>query len=360
MNTVMNDIEELYIKIANKYGKFFYDSYLQDEKNLINASALNNFEIESKRKDLISKQEIVYKTMYDELKLFDSINVPIIGLKGLFLKNLYYDSLPRKFGDIDILVSSDNAKPLYNGLRKLGYHIEYKTLYDNPIINMNIIPKFYMDNTQTLMLINPKKKISIDIHSNLNITNAHFVKSETKFNTDELFSNSIPFDDFTNIYALEPHDNLCFLFRHLLKHHVFYGKTQSGLETPLQLVIDLALIINSDDFNEDTLLKKTQKYNIIPEAIFCLNLYNKIFINSKQIDILPYLSILDNIKYKIKWKPILLASLNMKVEDVMVGNYKDYFPKLQRAVEFSKIFNNKVLEWVIQGFIVSFSIEKLL
>ena len=50
----------------------------------------------------------------------------------------------------------------------------------------------------------------------------------------------------------------------------------------------------------------------------------------------------------------------MKVEDVMVGNYKDYFPKLQRAVEFSKIFNNKVLEWVIQGFIVSFSIEKLL
>lgn len=38
----------------------------------------------------------------------------------------------------------------------------------------------------------------------------------------------------------------------------FYGKTQTGLGTPIQHVLDLAVIINSDDF-DDTLLYERAK-----------------------------------------------------------------------------------------------------
>ena len=62
-------------------------------------------------------------------------------------------------------------------------------MYDNPFISMKFIPDKYMDNTQTLMLKNKNNGVPIDLHSNLNITNAHFTKSNTKFDTDEFFKN---------------------------------------------------------------------------------------------------------------------------------------------------------------------------
>ena len=210
------------------------------------------------------------------------------------------------------------------------------------------------------MMINSKKNISIDIHSNLNITNAHFINSPTKFDTKILFDNSVPFETYKNIRTLELHDNLCILFRHLLKHHVFYGKTQMGLQTPIQHVLDLAVLINSNDFDIDMLFKRVIKYNIVPEAIFCLNLYNKIFKSCKQIDIIPYLNYLNKINYKFTWKPVLMGSLDMDVEDVMIGNYEKKFPKLQHAVNFSQSMPSEFLNWLCQSFIISFSIKYLL
>lgn len=60
-----------------------------------------------------------------------------------------------------------------------------------------------MDNTQTLMLKNKNNGVPIDLHSNLNITNAHFTKSNTKFDTDEFFKNSKPFKSYKNIRVLK-------------------------------------------------------------------------------------------------------------------------------------------------------------
>lgn len=357
---IINDIKNLIENIKNSYDKELYDVYLNKNQNLAAVPFDDSFEIVQKRNLLLSKQRILSEKILDELNLFDCLDVPIIGLKGVFLKNKYYCLIDRSFDDIDILVSSINAKKMYNGLRELGYHIELKTMYDNPIINMKMIPEYYMNNTQTLMMINSKKNISIDIHSNLNITNAHFINSPTKFDTKILFDNSVPFETYKNIRTLELHDNLCILFRHLLKHHVFYGKTQMGLQTPIQHVLDLAVLINSNDFDIDMLFKRVIKYNIVPEAIFCLNLYNKIFKSCKQIDIIPYLNYLNKINYKFTWKPVLMGSLDMDVEDVMIGNYEKKFPKLQHAVNFSQSMPSEFLNWLCQSFIISFSIKYLL
>jgi hypothetical protein len=141
---------------------------------------------------------------------------------------------------------------------------------------------------------------------------------------------------------------------------VFYAKTQTGLETDIQNVLDLAVMINSDTFGEDNLFKKAIQYNIIPEAIFCLNLYNRIFTSGKQIDLSLYIEKLNEIRYKIKWKPLLMASLDMRIDDLMIGDFHKEFPKLQRAVERSQAIPYYWIDWFIQGFIIGSSIESLL
>ena len=292
-NNIMNDIQNFFELLKNSYDFNNYLSYVKQDKNLATYKSIDKNEIVEKRKKLLLQQNNFENKVYEELLFFDTINVPIIGMKGLFLKKKYYRNIERVFDDIDVLVSSDNVQSFYKHLLKRGYHIKYKTMYDNPIFNMEFFPRTYMDNTQTLMMYNSHNKISIDIHSNLNITNAHFVKSLTKFDTKILYENSIQFGNFKNIKSLELHDNLCVLFRHLLKHHVFYGKTQTGLQTPLQHVLDLAVLINSYEFDENKLFNNSIKYGIVPETIFCLNLYNKIFINCKEVNILPYLNELE-------------------------------------------------------------------
>ncbi len=360
MFSIYDDIQNFFelIKNSNVYNNYL--SYLEKDKNLATCGIIEESEVVEKRTNMLMQQKNFDKKVHEELLLFDSINIPIIGIKGLFLKNKYYGNIERVFDDIDILVSSDNAQNLYKELLKLGYHIKFKTMYDNPIFNMKFFPKTYMDNTQTLMMFNTHKKVSIDIHSNLNITNAHFVKSTTKFDTNIFFENSIQFGDYKNIKCLELHDNLCVLFRHLLKHHVFYGKTQTGLETPLQHILDLAVLINSNEFEEDKLFIVSTKYNIVPEALFCLNLYNKIFKSCKKVEISPYLNKLENINYEFTWKPILMASLNMSIEDLMIGNYGNEFPKLQKAVSISQSIPIGILDWLCQAFIISFSVKYLL
>ena len=261
MENLLNDIHKLNELITNSKGIQKSNAYISKKKNIGTAVYNKNKQIEEKQIDLLYKQKIFNEVVCNELDKFDRINIPIIGMKGVFIQHEYYKSLDRVFDDIDILVPSYNAQSFYEGLKNIGYRIELRTMYDNPFISMKFIPDKYMDNTQTLMLKNKNNGVPIDLHSNLNITNAHFTKSNTKFDTDEFFKNSKPFKSYKNIRVFEKYDNLCVLIRHLMKHHVFYGKTQTGLGTPIQHVLDLAVIINSDDF-DDTLLYDRAK-NII-------------------------------------------------------------------------------------------------
>lgn len=359
MNLLIKDVENVLKRMEILHKEKFYSIYLKKNKNLMFFKSTANPEIVDKKEKLKQNQERVEKKIFDELVIIDQFNIPLIGMKGCFLKKKYYNKETRSFSDIDILVNSCNVYELYRNLKNIGYHIEYKTMYDNPLFNMYVFPQKYMDNTQTLMLVNPQKNISIDIHCNLNITNAHFVKSDTKFDTDVFFRNSIPFENFNNIRVLDIHDDLCVLFRHLLKHHVFYGKTQTGLHTSIQHVLDIAMIINSVNFDADLLLEKAVKYNIIPETIFCLNLYNKIFLSQKSIDLSPYLSVLRQLTLP-KWAPILMASLNMKIEDLLIGDFREYFPKLQKAVEKSQSLPNRTLDWIVQALFISLNISRFL
>lgn len=355
----INDIQSLYTIIMNKYGISALEKYLQENQNLIFAETLPSEKLVIAKESLLRQQKNFHKRVQMEIELLDNIGIEFIGLKGIFLNNSYYKNVQRSYGDIDILVKSENAGDFYKKLKQIGYRIQLKTMYDSPILNMKICPKYYMDHTQTLMLIN-KKNIEIDLHSNLNITNAHFTKTDVKFNTNYFFNNAIKFENYKNIYQLETYDCLCFLFRHLLKHHVFYGKTQTGLATPVQLVLDLAFIINSENFDITKLYSRIIEYNVIPEAIYSLNLYNKLFKNSGQkIDLFPLINKLKSCSYHIKWAPILEVSLQMDIEDLMVGNFSSQFPMLYRVISKCEELP-PTLNYLIQGFLVNPFVPKLL
>ena len=202
MENLLNDIHKLNELITNSKGIQKSNAYISKKKNIGTAVYNKNKQIEEKQIDLLYKQKIFNEVVCNELDKFDRINIPIIGMKGVFIQHEYYKSLDRVFDDIDILVPSYNAQSFYEGLKNIGYRIELRTMYDNPFISMKFIPDKYMDNTQTLMLKNKNNGVPIDLHSNLNITNAHFTKSNTKFDTDEFFKNSKPFKSYKNIRCL--------------------------------------------------------------------------------------------------------------------------------------------------------------
>lgn len=358
MERIISDLNN-FVESTNKYyGSELYKDYYRQDKNLV--AIYNEKELLKRKQELLKGQRLIDKNIIDEIKKFDSFGIPIIGLKGLFIKELFYNGIDRVYDDIDLLVSSENAYALYKKLYSIGYRIENKTLYDFPHTKMYLFPQKYMDTTQTLMLHNKANGVSIDLHSNLNITNIHLLDYKTKIDTKKLFNHSESYLDFNNIRVLELHDNLCFLFRHLLKHHVFYGKTQMGLSTPIQHILDISLIINSPFFDECFLLSKVLEYNILLEAVFCLNIYNKIFYNCRQIELESYLKYISSNEISQKWFPILKTSLKMNVEDIMIGNFKSNFPKLQKAVEFSRSLPTDIPNWLIQTFIISIFIEKFL
>ena len=360
MEKLLFDIQKLLESMHYSIEEEKFNAYLFDKKNLSTAKYYNNNKVREKREQLIFEQNKFNDAIYNALNEFDKMNIPIIGIKGIFVKDEYYNSFDRLFDDIDLLISSADAKNFFQGLKKLNYHIVWRTLYDFPNTCMRLIPQKYMDNTQTLMLKNSNNNIEIDLHSNLNITNAHFTNSTTKFVTEELFKNSIPFKNYKNIRVFEIHDNICVLVRHLMKHHIFYGKTQSGLSTPIQHVLDLAFMLNSNNFNSEMLLSKSIDYNIVSETMFCLNIYNKIFKSGNMIDISPFLNALKKAKGEFKWQKILTASLSMNVEDLMIGNFKENFPKLQDAVDFCESLHPDALNWCLQALVLSLNIDKLI
>lgn len=342
------DVVVLLNKMKTNQDPVKYHSYIQLKKNIIYSND-ENIKIIKTKEEILKKQKSKEIIVKEELQKFDEFGIPFIGMKGPFIKSEYYGTIPRIYNDLDLLVSSDNAQCLYYNLKHLGYRIKTKTMYDNPVFNMKYIPKKYMENTQTLMMINKSNGISIDMHSNLNITNAHFVKTSSNFSTCELFKNSQKFEHYNNILQLELHDNLCFVIRHLLKHHIFYGKTQTGLRTILQHLMDFAVLLNSTNFSEEIFKKKIIEYNIIPETIFCILLYNNIFISGRKINISDYISLFNSSNEPCKWYPIIEASLKMDITDIIIGNYEKYFPKIYKSVEFCQNIPNYKIGWTIQA-----------
>lgn len=50
----------------------------------------------------------------------------------------------------------------------------------------------------------------------------------------------------------------------------------------------------------------------------------------------------------------------MKISDLMIGDFGEEFPKLQKAVDFCESLTIENLNWFIQAFILSLNIKWLI
>jgi len=163
----------------------------------------------------IKLQQVYYKTfsrsmvLYEHFRkiaeAFDSNEIQVIALKGIYLSEwLYQDIGLRQFSDIDLLVKENDGKKCLAILQKMGY---------KPCDGS--VTKFIGTKTEIIhyapMVLNA---VSVEIHNKL-----HRSTEEYDLNVDVLWKNAIPATvNNTTVFALNTNDLLIHLCIHLDKH----------------------------------------------------------------------------------------------------------------------------------------------
>ena len=282
-------------------------------------------------------QEIVNKFLDRELPIIDKANIPVIGLKGCFVSSAYWPkSVTRFYSDLDLIVDKKSSYLFYSKLKKNGYHFSQR----HSLSNRSWIQKFYfvfishvekiafftlrsffVGNTHSISVRRNDEDVEIDLLSTLRERNMG------AFNIAELFERSSKYENYENIYVLDPYDNISYLSFHLVKHLAFGGINRSGnkgIAINMKGIIDIALIINSiNNFDETILLERAMNFEVVQHTIYCLNLYNLIFRTGKQVKLEKFLEVSKGLK--CSWEQILCHSLQMDPIDILMGNYGDYF-----------------------------------
>ena len=117
MTNLEKDMNSLLCDMRNEQALDKYYKYIKLKKNIIFCNDENTI-IQKEKNTILSKQAQKEKIIKQELEIFDSFDIPFIGMKGPFLKSEYYESIPRVYNDLDLLVESINVSEFYNLLRK--------------------------------------------------------------------------------------------------------------------------------------------------------------------------------------------------------------------------------------------------
>lgn len=100
---------------ANKYGKSVNPALFEKWKRLTIYQALENF-----RK---------FSIINELFEAFEGANIPVMALKGLFIRHLYPKPELRTMGDIDIFIRHDSLDEAIDIIKSFGYE---KAVKDDP------------------------------------------------------------------------------------------------------------------------------------------------------------------------------------------------------------------------------------
>lgn len=152
-----------------------------------------------------SRSALLYEHFKKIAEAFTTQNIPLIGLKGIYLSEwLYQDIGLRQFSDIDLLVKEEDGKNCLAILSKFGFKQVDIGLSKLVLSKFEIIhyPSMVFDG------------VSVEIHIKLH-------REDEKYNvlTSELWRNAMPTTiNGTNVYTLNTYDLLIYLCLHLDKH----------------------------------------------------------------------------------------------------------------------------------------------
>lgn len=332
-----------FFKNFDKYDDQILSFYLSRNLNVFIKDYLlkrGYYDLYATVEKIIREQKLFEEEIEKNLYFLDQFDIKIIGLKGYFLQKTYYKNHIRLYKDMDLLIKADNCYSIYSSLKRINYNMKPDNFifYNNSSL-FKIFKGLYINNVHAIDLIKNtpvKKKLSkwekafvyypIEISSNLNSG------SHRSFEHQEIFSESSVFKDFKNIYQPNEYHNILYLISHIMQHLAFYNEISNSLSINMQRIVDIFLIIENlgNEFNLEKLIELSKSFNIFPEVIFFLNLYNKIAFDSNYYDIEDYY-LEDEIK-KISWNFILQESRHMTPEDIIIGNYSKS-PYLLKTIE---------------------------
>lgn len=156
------------------------------------------------------------------LSHFQSINIPVMPIKGLMLgKFIYGDTGLRQNNDIDILVETGNGQSAWESLKTIGYR-RYKPA----------LSKWYDEHWQELAKHLPdltNGQSSLDIH----VTLFHGLKDHKTLTSEAWSESKVQFYEEYPIHIMRPEHQLIFLSSHI-DNHLKNGQFQ------LRLFVDLA------------------------------------------------------------------------------------------------------------------------
>ena len=154
-----------------------------------------------------SRSAILYEHFRKIVGAFVAHNIPVIGLKGIYLSEwLYQDIGLRQFSDIDLLVKEEDALTCISVLASMGYNKSEIHLSEF------ILSQFEKDTIHYPPMIS--NGVSVEIHIKL-----HSINEKYQLDIPELWNNSIPsILNGVQIRALNTTDLLIHLVLHLDKH----------------------------------------------------------------------------------------------------------------------------------------------
>jgi hypothetical protein len=274
---------------------------------------------------LLCQQKIRNYFVSETVKKIYECQYDIVGIKGLFLQGVYYDSpYIRLYNDIDLLARPDNCVHIMKFLLKNGFTIApSRSLFDNSLFGAYIFGKEYFTRACHIVLYKPLNNganILIELHGNLN----KCASGNLNFDVINMINNSIKKEiNGITVKTLCPSDNLIYIMFHTIKHlsYISFSKNPNKMIN-LQSFFDVAQIITREKIAWQSFLNNSIKYNILPFIALFSYIFNDIFPN-----LIPQI-ILDEILYlttkkEFVWKPIYYEVRQLKPKDIILGNLKE-------------------------------------
>lgn len=338
--TEMSKSSILFQKYINANPSYILKKYLKEKHT--DEFDLSHIDIN------LQMQNELKRIINNEIEQICTYNKRIIGIKGCFLENNYYKSTDyeRYYKDIDIIVSDDLVYDFYLFLINKGYKIlKDKHLFYNNSFLLRIMKDNYMklvhciDLEKEICTNNSKHHVYIDLHSNLN------VGLDTNFIMPELYESSkkVKYKNY-EIYELLPLEYVSYLIIHMVKHLPYVNHYNTEISIDIQKIYDIFLLISNNNVKTEELEKYFSKIKSLHYYVFFIKIYNDIFMHKN----INYLELIN--KCNTKWKNLLKDFVIMNISKIMLGDYEDDIPIINKAYDICCKIKDQNIRFIIWEF----------
>lgn len=232
-----HQIHLVIFEVANKYGKTVEPSLFENWKRITIYQVLRFYER--------------FTIIGNLLNAFKDENIPVIALKGLYVKHLYPQPERRTMGDIDILIKHNSLNDAMRIIKSFGYE---KTEKDDPKHFSFYHKQYIFIELHVSLVTETRRKLASNINNDI-------WKEASYFGTDEM-------------NALIPSDinNLLYCCIHMTNH---FGKGGFGLRQLSDFNLLARKINGSVDWNK--VIKQADSYGIGKFTEAMLYICNKLF-----------------------------------------------------------------------------------